>query len=175
MIESLAQAILRHVKARAVAGQAGWAAAMEAESQQPKSSRERLAWALGCLVASYRMKPPLGALGYVLGLLLAMGLVGLFNWRADEGGIDMGVLVISSLVLGVALPRMAWLSGLLVGLVIFSQSVFAAATGLHPVWVKTPALMQKDPDFSLLILVAPALVAALLGGWIGRITFRRPR
>jgi hypothetical protein len=175
MIESFAQAILRHVKARAGAGQESWAAAMEAESQQPKSARERLAWAFGCLFASYRMKPPFAALGYALGLVLAMGVVGLFNWRADEGGIDMGVLVLSSLLLGLALPRRAWLSGLLVGLVIFAQSVFAAVSGLHPIWEKTPALLQKDPDFSLLVLVVPALLASLLGCWIGRMAFRRPR
>jgi hypothetical protein len=172
---TLADAILRHVKARAGAGQASWAEAMEAESHQMKTSLEKLSWALGCLFASYRMKPPLGALGYVLGLLLAMGLVGLFNWRADEGGIDMGVLVLSSLLLGLALPRRAWLSGLLVGLVIFAQSVFAAVSGLHPIWEKTPALLQKDPDFSLLVLVVPALLASLLGCWIGRMAFRRPR
>jgi hypothetical protein len=175
MTTPLVDAILRHVKARADAGQASWAEAMEAESHQMKSPRERMAWALGCLAASYRLKPPFAGLGYVAGLLLAMGLVGLFNWRADESGVDMGVLVLSSGLLGLVLPRRAWLSGLLVGLVIFLQSVFAAVTCLHPIWEKTPALLQRDPDLGLLVLVLPALLAALLGGWIGGKTFRRSR
>lgn len=175
MTAFLSDAILRHVKARAGAGQAAWAAAMEAESLAVKTPRERLAWALGCLVASYRMKPPFKALGRAAFLLLAMGLVGLFNWRVDEGGVDMGILLVCSVAVGVALAKRAWLGGLLVGLVIPMQSVFSALTGLRPVFEKGAALAPRGPDFTLLVLVIPAVLAALFGGWAGRARERRRR
>jgi len=173
MTTLIARAILRHIKARAGADQASWAAAMEAECHQMKTAGERLNWALGCLVASYRMKPPVGALGYAAALLLAMGSVGLFNWRVDEGGVDMGVLVLSSLALGLILPRRAWLSGLLVGLVIPMQGLFSAITGLRPIFERNTAHPPRVADPGMLIFVVVALAAALLGGWIGRVAFRR--
>jgi hypothetical protein len=173
MTAPLLDAILRHVKARAGADHASWAAAKEAESLAPNTPRQRFGWALGCLVASYRMKPPFRALGYAAALLLAMGLVGLFNWRVDEGGVDMGVLILCSAAAGAALRKRAWLGGLLVGLVIPAQSVFSAMTGLHPAFEKGPSVLRPDP--SLLVLVVPALLAALMGGWISRVLFRLAR
>ena len=166
MIDAIATAILRHLRARSGGQSSAWEAAMQAESEHLKTPAERLRWAAGCLVASYRMKPPYKGLGFAAAMLLAMGLVGLFNWRSDESGIVMGLLVLGSGAVGALRPKATWLTGLLVGLVVPAQSLFTWATGLHPIWERGIELARRGPDFSLFVLVVPAMVAALAGGLV---------
>jgi len=174
MMDAVAAAILRHLQARS-GDSSSWEAAMKAEADHLSTPIERLRWALGALVASYRIRPPLPPLGFLAALLLAMALVGLFNWRTDESGIVMGLLILGSGAVGALRPKAAWLTGLLVGLVVPAQDLFTWATGLHPIWARGIELARRGPDFSLLVLVVPSMVAALAGALVSRLLFRRSR
>lgn len=94
--------------------------------------------------------------GYVFGVLAAAAVlvtVDRIGTSDDAGQVSLAVLLLVAALMGVAAPRLAWLTGLVVG----------AAIGV--------AHLGGDP--LLFVLVAPAVVAAYLGGGARRLLARR--
>ncbi|MEV6608304.1 hypothetical protein [Kutzneria sp. NPDC051319] len=94
--------------------------------------------------------------GYLAGVVVAAAVVATVDrigTSDDAGQVVLAVLLLVATLMGVAAPRLAWLTGLVVG----------AAVGV--------AHLGGDPW--LFVLVVPAVVAAQLGGGVRRLVARR--
>jgi hypothetical protein len=94
--------------------------------------------------------------GYLAGVLLAAAVLVTLDRLGtsdDAGQVVLAALLLVAAMMGVAAPRLAWLTGLLVGV----------AVGV--------AHLGGDP--LLFVLVVPAVVAAYLGGGVRRLLARR--
>lgn len=145
---------------------AEWAEAMMAEADMCQSKRDRLRWAFGCWVASLRMSISPGAIAYSTALAAGLGLMTWYEWSADEGGVTVVVLGLITLVLGALRPRQAMISGAVLGLVVAGVIGFEALTGIRPAYEAGAQTLAHSLYW--LILLAPALSAASVGGRIGR-------
>jgi hypothetical protein len=107
---------------------------------------------------------------YFAALLFAIALVGGTEWSTDEDTVTMLVLLLASGSLGWFRPRMFAVSGIAVGLVVPAIAVFSQSTGAHPRYETVRQAAAHSPSYaaSLLILIAPALVAAFVGRALAR-------
>jgi hypothetical protein len=94
--------------------------------------------------------------GYLAGVVAAAAVlvaVDRIGTSDDAGQVSLAVLLVVAALLGVAAPKWAWLTGLVVG----------AAIGVA----------HLGGDARLFVLVVPAVVAAYLGGGVRRLLARR--
>jgi hypothetical protein len=145
---------------------AEWAEAMMAEADMCQSERDRLRWAFGCWVASLRTSTSLEGIAYSTALAVGLGLMSWYEWSADEGSVTVVVLGLIALVLGALRPRQALISGFVLGLVVTSVIGFEALTGVRPAYEARAQTLAHSLYW--LVLLAPALSAASVGGRIGR-------
>jgi hypothetical protein len=142
-----------------------WAQAMEAEAEVCGSERERLSWALGCLIASFRMSGRGDQIVYPLGLSLGLALMVGYEWHADESVVTLGVLLAITFGLGLLEPRRFLLSGGLIGLAVAGVLAFEVLSGLHPSYETSKQTFRHSLHWTM--LAAPGLLAAGLGSGIG--------
>jgi hypothetical protein len=98
-------------------------------------------------------------------LTLSVALMTACQWSVDEGVLTLAVLTLLGLALGLVEPRRPLVSGLLVGLVVAGVNVFETLTGVRPAYEDASHSLQHDAKW--LVLVAPALFAATVGGYAG--------
>jgi hypothetical protein len=94
--------------------------------------------------------------GYLVGVVAAAAVVAAVDrigTSDDSGQVSLAVLLLVAVLMGIAAPRLAWLTGLVVGV-----AIGAAHLG---------------GDLWLFVLVAPAVVAAYLGSGVRRLLGRR--
>jgi hypothetical protein len=121
---------------------------------------------------------PMRVLGYLLGLAAAVAAL-LWVDRSpshDANQSALFVLLLGAAVLGFAAPRRAWLPGLVVGAAIAVEHSIYVALGWPLPYVSEPAGLVGAA--TLLVLIAPALVAAYLGAgaaWALRRPGRAPQ
>jgi hypothetical protein len=114
------------------------------------------------------------AYGYVLGLVLATGaliVVDRIGTADDSGQVSLLVLLVGAAALGFAVPRLAWLSGLVIGAALAATNAVYMATG-HT-WSADSEPGGWAGAALMLVLVVPALIAAYLGAgahWLLRRT-----
>jgi hypothetical protein len=109
---------------------------------------------------------------YVPALLAAVALLVTVDQStsSDDGGqISLLVLLVAAAVLGWAAPRLAWLSGVVIGSAVAGTSLLALTFGgFHP---------ADPPTFGgavlMLVLIVPATVAAYAGAMAHRATSRQ--
>jgi len=157
----LADQLMRRAARRMRRRHPDWAAAMVAEGEALVSGGERLAWAAGCLDASYRAAETSEAALYAPALLVGVGGMILYQWSADESLVTLVVLALICLALGALSPRRLWLSALPVGLVVAAVNVFETLTGVHPAY--ETARHGLAHNLRWVVLVAPALMAVAAG------------
>jgi hypothetical protein len=145
---------------------ADWAEAMLAEAEICTSEADRLSWAWGCWTASLRASCSVGAVVRHAALPTGLGVMTAYEWSADEGPATVVVLAVVAMLLGALRPRRALLSGAFVGAVVTGVIAFEALSGIRPAYeVRTQTLAHS---LHWMILLAPALASAAVGGRIGR-------
>jgi hypothetical protein len=142
-----------------------WADAMEAEALHLESDAERLRWAAGCAVASYRAPQGRASLAYPAALTLSVALMTAYQWTVDEGLLTLAILILLGAALGLVEPRRSLVSGLLIGLVVAGVNAFETLTGVRPAYEDVVHSLGHDAKW--LVLVAPSLIAAAAGGYAG--------
>jgi hypothetical protein len=94
--------------------------------------------------------------GYLVGVVAAAAVVATVDrigTSDDAGQVSLAVLLLVAALMGIAAPRLAWLTGLVVGVAI--------------------GVAHLGGDLWLFVLVAPAVVAAYLGSGVRRLLGRR--
>ncbi len=116
-----------------------------------------------------RADRPLRAAAYAATLAVSVTALNVVNSvsNADIGGqLTLALLLAVSAALGVAAPRLAWLSGLVVGAALgVGGLAILAAGGALPLTMHPPGAAGA---VSLLVLVLPALLAASGGAALRR-------
>ena len=143
-----------------------WAAAMASEDAYVQSEGERLRWAAGCAVASYRAPGMLEAALYPAALSLGLIAMTAYQWSADESVRTFAVLGLIGLGLGLLRPHRVIVSGLAVGLVVAAVQGFETVSGVRPAYETHLHTLVHCARW--MVLVAPALTASALGGFAGR-------
>ncbi len=161
----LARRLLDHGSHRLRRKRPQWADAMEAEASYVETDSEQLRWAAGCALASYRAPKGLEGLAYPAALTLSLALMTAYQWSMDEGLFTLVVLTLLGMALGLVEPRRPLVSGVLVGLVVAGVNAFETLTGVRPAYEDVAHSLQHDAKW--LVLVAPALLAAAVGGYAG--------
>jgi hypothetical protein len=146
---------------------ADWADAMLAESEFCTAGPSRLRWAWGCLLASLKLSVQPDAAIYPAALLSGLGLMGAYEWSADEGRATVLVLALIALMLGALRPGHALLSGAATGIVVAAVIGFEAATGIRPAYETHAQTLASSLYWTILLI--PALPSAWLGARIGRL------
>jgi hypothetical protein len=90
-----------------------------------------------------------------------------YEWSADESRATVVILGLIALVLGALRPRLALLSGALVGLVVTGVIGFEALSGVRPAYEEGAQTLFHSLRW--LILLVPALFSAAAGARIGRL------
>ena len=161
----LADLLLSHATNRLRRRHPEWADAMASESSALLGD-DRLRWSAGCAVASYRAPGALDWIAYPAALLVGVMLMSAYQWSADESLRTVAVLTIIGAALGVLQPRRALVSGGAVGLVVAAVNGFETITGVRPAYETTAHSLLHDARWT--ILIAPALIASVVGGFAGR-------
>jgi len=162
----LADLMMGHALGRLGRTRSEWADAMASENAWIGSDDERLRWSTGCAVASYRAPGAFDWPTYPAALLAGIVLMTAYQWSADEGLGTMVVLALTSLLLGMLRPGRNLLSGVAIGLVVSAVNGFETISGLRPAYeIHAHDLMH---DARWLIFIAPALVACVIGDFVGR-------
>ncbi len=140
--------------------------AMLAEAAAIGPGPRRLRWLAGGIWFVVRESPVIWygpALALAAAALVTVDRIGTSD---DSGQVSLAVLLLGSGLLGCAAPRLAWLAGLVLG------AALAVANLVYATWGPAPAHpMRPAAAATLLVLIAPALVAAYLGaglGWLVR-------
>jgi hypothetical protein len=161
----LADLLTRMAAARLRANHPEWARAMINERACLPGDEDPLAWAFGCLRASWVATDAVQAL---YPFVLVAGIAGMtaYEWIADARLPAAALLGCVGLALGLISPRRIWISILAVGLAVAAVIAFEAFTGLRP----TQEVYEHSLVSSLrwALLVAPALVATAAGSFAGR-------
>jgi len=140
-----------------------WAEAMLNEQASLVGEQGQLDWAIGALRASLVLSAR--DLFYPAGLALAVGAVGLYQWRSDEGLVTVLVLSGLGLLLGFLRPSRFVVSGLVLGAVVATVNVFETLSGIRPVYeIHSHSLTH---DVFWLVLVLPTLASSTLGRQAG--------
>jgi hypothetical protein len=161
----LARHLLDHGSNRLRRTRPQWAQAMEAEALYLANDGDRLRWAAGCALASYRAPQGLDALIYPAALLLGLALMTAYQWTVDEGLLTVAVLAVLGAALGLIAPRRSVVSGVLIGLVVAGVNAFETISGVRPAYEDTAHSLVHDAKW--LVLVAPSLIAAAFGRYAG--------
>ena len=164
--DRLTELLMRHATNRLRRGRPEWADAMLNEGAALASDNERLRWAAGCAIASYRAPTVMGSAIYPAALSLGVGVMIVYEWSADESLRTLAVLGLIGLILGLVGPRRVWLSGVAVGSVVAAVSAFEALSGLRPGYETHLHTLAHCSQW--LVLIAPALITSALGGFAAR-------
>ncbi len=162
----LRKLLLNGAAERLKGGDVDWAAAMSAELEACPGETQRLGWAFGCWRASFGAPGGLDGVTYAAALGLGVTLMTAQQWKADEGVATLALLGVVSLVLGLMRPGRAWLSGVVIGLVVTAILLFELISGLRPAYEQGDQTLSQCLQW--LVFAPPALVAATLGGWLRR-------
>ena len=143
-----------------------WAKAMVNERACLPDGDDPLAWAFGCLRASWVATDAVQAL-YPFVLIAGAVVMIASEWIGDESLPAAAALLGGvGLALGLISPKRLWISALAVGLAVAAVIAFESFTGIRPA--------QEAYEHSLVstlgwvLLVAPALVATAAGSVAGR-------
>jgi hypothetical protein len=144
--------------------------ALLAESAAVPAAR-RTRWLAGGLwfVARESVRRPAGYLIALAVALTALLTVDHLGTSDDSGQVTLLLLLATAALLGFTAPRWAWLAGLALGSAIAAESalrVLTTTAPTHPAGPGGPAGLAGAA--TLLVLVAPAMLAAYLGaaaGW----------
>jgi hypothetical protein len=163
--ERLADLLTRMAAARLKDEHPEWARAMLNERENLGDRDDALAWAFGCLRASWAATDAVQML-YPVVLIAGAGLMVGFEWFADQTLAAAVLLGALGLALGLISPRRVWLSALAVGLVVAGAVALERVTGVRP----ASEIYEHSLVSSLrwTILVAPALAATAVGSFAGR-------
>jgi hypothetical protein len=107
---------------------------------------------------------------YLAMLIWVLAAVAATEWSTDEVTITMLVILVSGGLMGWLFPRRFLLSGVAIGMVVPAIAIFSQASGWHPGYETSAETARHGAQYaaSLLILIVPALIAALCGRWIAR-------
>jgi hypothetical protein len=144
-----------------------WAEAMACESAAILSDDERLRWAASCALVSYRAPGAFDWAFYPGFLCAGVTLMTVYQWRADESLRTLVLLGMIGMTLGVIQPRRFWISGAAIGLVVAAVNAFETLTGLRPAYELYAHTFLHDAWWT--VLVAPAMIASGVGGYLGRL------
>jgi hypothetical protein len=159
----LAARLMAHGLSRLGRRQPQWAQAMAGEAAYIATDDERLRWAAGCAIASYRASEGPAVAVYCAAVAIGVALMTAYQWSADESMTTVAVLTAIGLALGALEPRRVRVSGLLVGLVVAGVNAFETLTGVRPPYEDAAHTLIHDARW--LVLLAPSLAAATAGGF----------
>ena len=158
--------LLGHAENRLRRRHPDWADAMASESASLGSDDEQLRWSAGCAIASYRAPGAFDWAVYPATLGAGVALMVAYQWTVDESLQTVAVVSLLGLLLGVLQPRRSLLSGAMVGLVVVAVNVFETISGFRPAYETTAHSLLHDARW--IVLVPPALIASVVGGFVGR-------
>jgi hypothetical protein len=142
---------------------------MLAELEAVEAPGERLAWTLGGLrtVLSLRLRRWSTA-AWLAGIAGSVALLGFLDWSPSDiaNQATLLALLVTAGCLGFAIPGARLATGLILGSAIGLLHVAYLAIGVRLPYQPEPAGLLGA--ISLLVLVVPATVAALIGGTIRR-------
>jgi hypothetical protein len=139
-----------------------WVEAMASEGRTLACEQERSRWSAGCAIASYGAPGAFDWAIYPAALTGGILLMAAYQWRADESLRTVAVLAAIGFTLGLLQPGCAMVSGAAVGLVVAAVNGFETISGVRPAYEATTHSLMHDARWTL--LVAPALLASLVGG-----------
>jgi hypothetical protein len=139
---------------------------MISETSAVARDDERLRWAAGCALASYRTQGGLDGAAYPAALLLGIAGMAVYQWSADESLRTLELLGLIGLALGVLQPGRLLISGIAIGMVVAAVNGFETISGVRPAYELRAHSLAHDARW--LVLTAPALLASLTGGYVGR-------
>jgi len=143
-----------------------WAQAMVSESSTLLSDTERLRWSVGRAVASYHAPGVLDWATYPAALGAGVVLMTAYQWSADESLRTVTMLSLIGMALGALQPQRCLLSGVAIGLVVAAVNSFETISGVRPAYEATAHSLLHGARWT--VFTAPALIAALVGGYDGR-------
>lgn len=161
----LAAFLMDHAARRLRGRRPDWAEAMMRESSEVASDDEHLHWSSGCAYASYRAEAP-DSFVYPAALVVGVALMSVYQWTADENLGTVAVLGLIGFALGLLEPRRSLISGATIGAVVAVVNSFETLTGLRPAYETHAHSLLHDVRWTLLI--APALIACVIGSYLGR-------
>jgi hypothetical protein len=165
MKSRLATLLIGHAATRLRRRRPEWANAMVNESGAILSDGERLRWSIGCAIASYRAPGVFDWVVYPAALIVGIALMAMYQWSADESLRTVAVLALIGLALGVLQPNRSLISGATTGLVVAAVNGFETITGVRPAYETAAHSLLHDARW--IVLIAPALFAAVIGGYVG--------
>jgi hypothetical protein len=162
----LAKRLLGHAAGRLRRQRPDWADAMMRENSELASDDERLRWSSGCAYASYRTADAWDRIAYSAALMAGVALMSVYQWSADESLGTVAVICLIGFALGLLEPRRSLISGAAVGAVVAAVNGFETLTGLRPAYETRVHSLLHDARWTFLI--APALIACVIGSYVGR-------
>ncbi len=162
----LSDLLLGHAAHRLGGKHADWAEAMKRENAELGSDDEQLRWSMGCALASYRTPATFDGMAYAAALTAGVMLMTAYQWSADENPGTVAALGLIGFALGLIEPRRSLISGAAIGAVVAAVNSFETLTGLRPAYEMRHHTLLHDARWT--VLIAPALVACAIGGYIGR-------
>jgi hypothetical protein len=161
----LADLLTRLAARRLRATRPDWARAMLHERANLPQDADPLAWAFGCLRASWGATDAVQAL-YPFVLVAGVAAMVGYEWIGD-GGLTAAVLLGGmGLLLGLISPQRLWISALAVGLAVAAVIAGETFTGLRPTHEVYEQSLASNLRWTLLIV--PALAATAAGSFAGR-------
>lgn len=157
--------LLRSARRRLKRRYADWGEAMAVEEEACRAGSEQLRWAVGCWAASLRSGAP-DWIGYKPALGSGLALMTAYEWSADESLVTVLVLSLIAVALGLLRPQRVIVSGTSVGMVVAAVMAFEALSGVRPAYETQEQTLGDCLRWT--ILLAPSLIAAMIGGEIGR-------
>jgi hypothetical protein len=142
-----------------------WAQAMINERANLPDEADPVAWAFGCLRASWTATDAVQAL-YPFALIAGVAAMTGYEWVGDGGFAAAALLGGVGLVLGLISPKRLWLSALAVGLAVAAVIAFETFTGIRPSHEVYEHSLASTLRWTLLVL--PALAATAAGSVAGR-------
>ncbi len=147
--------------------------AILAEARQVPSGRRRRRWLAGgvwFVTKELVMRERRYDLG-VLAAVAALVAVDRIGTSDDSSQVSLLVLLVGAAALGFALPRRAWLTGLIIGSALAVAGMAEAALGLAAPHVPRPGGVAGAA--TLFVLIVPSMAGAYLGAgaqWLRRRT-----